>query len=96
MGGIGAALLFGIILAGAMELRDTTMKSDRDVEYYLQTKNLATVPVLALPAEASAVSRKSRIWMIGSVPVVLLVAGASSSGAPAATGLLPEQAVAPT
>lgn len=76
MGGIGAALLFGIILAGAMELRDTTMKSDRDVEYYLQTKNLATVPVLALPAEASAVSRKSRIWMIGSVPVVLLVAGA--------------------
>lgn len=75
MGGIGAALLFGIVLAGGLELRDTTMKSDRDVEYYLQTKNLATVPVLSLPAESVAVSRKRRLWMIGIVPVVLLMVG---------------------
>lgn len=75
MGGLGAALLFGIVLAGGMELRDTTMKSDRDVEYYLQTKNLATVPVLSLPAESRSATRKRRIWMIGSVPVILAVAG---------------------
>jgi hypothetical protein len=75
MGGIGVALLFGIVLAGGMELRDTTMKSDRDIEYYLQTKNLATVPVLAMPGETHSATMKKRVWMIGSVPVVLAVAG---------------------
>lgn len=75
MGGIGVALLFGIVLAGGMELRDTTMKSDRDIEYYLQTKNLATVPVLAMPGETHSATTKKRLWMIGSMPVVLAVAG---------------------
>jgi succinoglycan biosynthesis transport protein ExoP len=75
LGGLGAALLFGVVLAGAVEFGDTTMKSDRDVEYYLQTKNLAMVPVLPMPAESLRARRKKRLWAISSVPVVLLIAG---------------------
>lgn len=75
LGGLGAALLFGILLAGAIEFRDTTMKSERDVEYYLQTKNLATVPVLSLPVESQRASRRKRFWVMGTVPAVLLISG---------------------
>jgi hypothetical protein len=41
----------------------------------LQTKNLATVPVLAMPGETHSATTKKRLWMIASVPVVLAVAG---------------------
>jgi polysaccharide chain length determinant protein (PEP-CTERM system associated) len=74
LGGLGAAFLFGVVLVGAVEFGDTTMKSDRDVEYYLQTKNLATLPTLALPPETQSATRKKRLWMFGSMPVVLAIA----------------------
>jgi polysaccharide chain length determinant protein (PEP-CTERM system associated) len=75
LGGLGAAFLFGIILAGAMEFGDSTMKSDRDVEYYLQTKILATVPVLPLLAETRLVKKRKQYWFLSTVPVILLVCG---------------------
>lgn len=75
MGGLGAALLFGVVLAGAIEFSDTTMKSDRDVEYYLQTKNLATVPILALPGDAAKGSRRRHIWVVCSMVTVVAVLG---------------------
>jgi protein tyrosine kinase modulator len=75
MGGLAAALLFGVLLAGALEFGDTTMKSDRDVEYYSQKKNLATVPVLPTQVESFQARRSKRIWVMGSVPVVLSILG---------------------
>ncbi len=75
LGGLGAALLLGIVLAGGMEFGDTTMKSERDVEYYLQTKNLATVPVLPLAAEDTLAKRRRRFWVMASLPVVAVIAG---------------------
>jgi len=73
LGGLGAAFMVGLVLAGALEFGDTSMKSDRDVEYYLQTKNLAMVPELPLPHETANAREKQRRWLICSVPVVLLV-----------------------
>jgi polysaccharide chain length determinant protein (PEP-CTERM system associated) len=75
LGGLGAALLFGIVLAGAIEFSDSTMKSDRDVEYYLQTKNLATVPVLALPGEGEKGRMKRRLWTIVGIVTVVVMLG---------------------
>jgi polysaccharide chain length determinant protein (PEP-CTERM system associated) len=75
LGGLGGALLVGILVAGFIEFRDTTMKSERDVEYYLQTKNLTTVPVLVLPAETQQAQRRKRMWIVGTLPAVLLIAG---------------------
>jgi polysaccharide chain length determinant protein (PEP-CTERM system associated) len=75
LGGLGAALLLGVVLAGAIEFRDTTMKSDRDIEYYLQTKNLATVPVLSLPVECKRASMRKILWVMGTVPTILVTSG---------------------
>jgi succinoglycan biosynthesis transport protein ExoP len=75
LGGLAAALLFGVVLAGALEFSDTTMKSDRDVEYYLQTKILATVPVLPTQVESLQARRSKRIWVTSSVLVILSILG---------------------
>jgi polysaccharide chain length determinant protein (PEP-CTERM system associated) len=75
LGGLGGALLFGLVLAGAIEFGDTTMKSDRDVEYYLQTKNLATVPILALPGDAVKGARRRHIWMVCSTVTIVVALG---------------------
>jgi len=75
LGGLGAALLLGLVMAGGVEFGDTTMKSERDVEYYLQTKNLATVPVLPLADEAALAKRRRRLWVMASLPVVAVISG---------------------
>ncbi len=75
LGGLAAGLLVGLVLAGGLELRDSSIKSDRDVEYYLQVKNLATVPELQTPAEVEQMRRKKLIWAISSASVIVVLAG---------------------
>jgi protein tyrosine kinase modulator len=46
-GGLGAGLAFGISLALLLEMRDTSMRSEHDVEVVLHLPVLAMIPVIA-------------------------------------------------
>ena len=43
-GGLGGGLAFGLALALLLELRDKSMRTDRDIEFYLELPALALVP----------------------------------------------------
>jgi polysaccharide chain length determinant protein (PEP-CTERM system associated) len=45
-GGFGGGLALGIVLALFLELKDTSLKNDREVEHYLQLPVLAMVPAI--------------------------------------------------
>jgi uncharacterized protein involved in exopolysaccharide biosynthesis len=46
-GGLGAGLLFGLGLSLLMEMHDTSMRSEHDVEVVLRLPVLAMIPVIA-------------------------------------------------
>jgi len=65
-GGLGAGLAFGLGLALLLEMQDTSMRSEHDVEVVLRLPVLAMIPVIAPKAGASrtqpplAASQKSK------------------------------------
>lgn len=73
LGGLAAGLLLALGLVALMELRDCSMHSDRDVEYYLRLKNLAIIPELESPAEIQQVQRQKVIRVFASSSLVLAV-----------------------
>lgn len=47
LGGIGAGLVFGILFALLFEARDKTLRTEKDVEFFLQLPTLALIPSVA-------------------------------------------------
>lgn len=47
-GGLGGGLALGICIAFVLEMRDTTLRSERDVEFFLKVPTLAMVPSVNL------------------------------------------------
>ena len=56
----GAGLAFGILIAGFMEYRDTTLKTDNDVIFALALPVLALIPELITAEERQARLRRRR------------------------------------
>ncbi len=71
LSGLAGGLLAALVLAVGLEFRDSAMKSERDVEYYLEVKTLAIVPELQTPNELKHVRRKKLLGIFGSVTIAL-------------------------
>jgi polysaccharide chain length determinant protein (PEP-CTERM system associated) len=50
-GGLAGGFALGLGIALLLEMRDKSLRSDRDVEFYLQLRTLAMVPTIGAPAE---------------------------------------------
>jgi succinoglycan biosynthesis transport protein ExoP len=74
-GGLGGALFVGLLLAAILELCDTSLKSDRDSEFYTGLKNLALIPDLPSPIELDRVRRNRSHWIIGTAVIAFVFAG---------------------
>lgn len=56
-GGFGGGLVLGLGIAMLLEIRDKSLRTERDVEFYLQLPTLAVVPVVG-----EEKTRKKRFW----------------------------------
>jgi len=59
LGGLGGGLLLGLLLAALLELRDKSLRTELDVEFYLETPALAVVPTIG---ESENGRRLWRFW----------------------------------
>jgi polysaccharide chain length determinant protein (PEP-CTERM system associated) len=75
LGGAALGLLLGVALGGLLEVRDTTVRSENEVERALELPLLAAVPWLILPSEQRA---KRRRRQLSAVAAALLVIAATS------------------
>ena len=48
LGGLGGGLMVGLALVLVIEFRDNTLRTERDVEFFLKVPTLAMVPALEL------------------------------------------------
>jgi polysaccharide biosynthesis transport protein len=75
--GTGIGLLLGLFLAGAQEVKDTTLKGLKDVRAYSNLQVLSSIPLLE---NALLVRRKRRlIWLAWSSAMIVGVVVMSSS-----------------
>lgn len=51
LGGLGGGLALGLGLSFLLEMRDTSLRTERDVEFTLRLHVLAMIPAIELPAE---------------------------------------------
>jgi hypothetical protein len=74
--GAGLGLLLGIVLAGAREMKDTSLKNLKDVRAYTQMPILGSVPLLE---NDFVVRRRRRIawlgWTVACLSAALVMAG---------------------
>lgn len=75
LGGLGAALMLGVVLAGVMELRDTSVKSEPDVEFYFGVKCLGLLPEVPNLSKEKQRRKKKRRWISGVALTALILAG---------------------
>jgi uncharacterized protein involved in exopolysaccharide biosynthesis len=77
--GMGAALgvMFGLVLVGLLEYRDSSLKTDADVVSALALPVLALIPAMVTKAEERAAARRRRLTAWGSLAVVVVAAGAA-------------------
>lgn len=75
LGGLAGGLLAGVVLILGLEFRDSSVKSERDVEYYLELKTLATVPPLPTLEEINRARRMRALWIFGSLAIALSLSG---------------------
>ncbi len=74
--GAGLGLLLGIVLAGAREMKDTSLKNLKDVRAYTQMAILGSVPLLE---NDFVVRRRKRMawlgWTTSSLAAAMIIAG---------------------
>jgi succinoglycan biosynthesis transport protein ExoP len=77
LGGLGAGIFLALLIPGFLEIRDTSIKCDRDVEFYLGTKNLGLLPELPSPTDTQNKAKK-KFWGIAlSASLAVLLAAAN-------------------
>ncbi|HLW79284.1 MAG TPA: hypothetical protein VKU44_06760 [Terriglobia bacterium] len=75
LGGLAAALLVALALATGLELRDSSVKCERDAEFYFGLRNLAVIPELLTAGEMGRARRK-RLSRAVSAALAAVVVGA--------------------
>ena len=74
--GLGIGLALGIIVAGAFEMGDGRLYSEKEIKGLLPVPVLCEIPVVQTAAEKSAQSKRLwRDWVATGVVLVLIVAG---------------------
>ena len=74
LGGLGIGLLFGVGIAGLLEFRDTTLRSDADVRAALALPLLGEVPVIQTLSERRR--RRARVVTLSFATTSLVIAAA--------------------
>lgn len=75
--GLGSGLMLGLFVAGAREMKDTSLKNLKDVRAYTNLAVLSSIPLLE---NALVVRRKRRLaWLAWSSAVILGIVAMSSS-----------------
>jgi len=77
LGGLGAGIFLALLIPAFLEFRDSSIKSDRDVEFYLGLKNLGLLPELAIPGDAQKRSKKKSWGIALSASLAVLLAAAN-------------------
>jgi hypothetical protein len=74
--GAGIGLLLGIVIAGALEMKDTSLKNLKDVRAYTQMAILGSIPLLE---NDFVVRRRKRLawlgWTTASLAAVVIMSG---------------------
>lgn len=71
---LAAGVFFGLVVTGAWEFRDHSLKSEKDVEFYLGLPVLANVPEWLTPTEQARARRRRALWMgLGAVGVAAMI-----------------------
>jgi uncharacterized protein involved in exopolysaccharide biosynthesis len=78
IGGLGAGLALGMVVVGLREIRDTSLKTLKDVRAYTQLGILGTVPLLE---DDLITRRRRRLALLGWSTAVLLGMGAMAGSA---------------
>jgi len=74
--GVGLGLFFGVFMAGAKEMKDTSLKNLKDVRAYTNLPVLSSIPLLE---NALLVRRKRRLFWLGWSTAVIIGTIAMSS-----------------
>jgi polysaccharide biosynthesis transport protein len=78
--GLGLGLIFGAIVAGAFELMDDRMHSEKDIKALLPTSVIAEIPQVVIPADQERGRRKLALgWALTAAVFVTIIAGAAFS-----------------
>jgi succinoglycan biosynthesis transport protein ExoP len=75
LGGLGAGLFAGLLIAVVLELRNTSFKSGRDAEFYTGLKNLVLMPDFPSASELARTSKTRHRWVMGTAVTALVYAG---------------------
>jgi len=78
LGGLGAGIALSLLISAFLEFRDSSLKSDRDVEFYLGIKNLGLLPELATPDDSQKKSRRRSWGLALSASLAVLLAAANA------------------
>jgi hypothetical protein len=74
--GAGIGLLLGVVIAGALEMKDTSLKNLKDVRAYTQMAILGSIPLLE---NDFVVRRRKRLawlgWTTASLAAVVIMSG---------------------
>ncbi len=71
-----AGLFIGLVLAGGLELSDTSMRTEKDAEFYLGVKNLAALPEMPTHSEIQRRTLLNRMRLACTVLLPLVSAAA--------------------
>ncbi len=76
LAGSMAGLFIGLVLAGGLELSDTSMRTEKDAEFYLGMKNLAALPDMPTHSEIQRRTLLNRMRLACTVLLPLVSAAA--------------------
>src|SRR5271157_193243 len=74
LGGLGGGIFLGLLVAAALELRNTSFRSAQDVEFYTGVRNLALLPDIPNQAELQRVRRSKYLWITGAATTAVVLA----------------------
>ncbi len=78
--GLGLGLVFGVITAGAFELMDDRLHSEKDLKGLLPTSVIAEIPQIVIPADQERTRKKLVIgWALTAAVFVSIIAAAAFS-----------------
>lgn len=78
--GLGLGLVFGVAIAGAFELMDDRLHSEKDLKALLPTSVIAEIPQVVIPADQERGRRKLALgWALTAAVFVTIAAGAAFS-----------------
>ncbi len=77
LGGLGGGIFLGLLVCAILELRDSSLKSAQDVEFYMGVRNLALLPDIPSQFELQRARKSKYLWITGTATTALVLAAAN-------------------